>query len=328
MSEAPAVTPQIDDPLPQADRSGSTLAWVSRYGVYVALALLVVGNALFTDNFLSETVLRLQIIQAVPVLIVALGMAVVIGTEGIDLSVGAVMALAAAVMPLYIGYGTGVSVVLGLLCGVLTGAVAGFLVGKIGVQPIIATLGLMVAGRGLAQLVGGEIKTLTDPGLISLGVDEIGPLPYTVLIAIVCACLVGWLMRRTTFGRHVLAVGGNKRAAELAGVPTARVLLGVYVLGGVLAALAGVLAAARAQSSDPTQLGMLMELQAITAVVVGGTPLTGGRVRVLGTVAGALVLQLITATLIAHDIADSSAQMIQAGIVIVAVYIQTGRRAS
>jgi len=302
------------------------LDWVSRNGVYVALALLLVANLLLTDNFANERVLRLQLIQVTPVVIVALGMALVIGTEGIDLSVGAVMALAAAVMPLYIGYGAPVAIVVGVLCGVATGLVAGVLVAHVGVQPIVATLGIMVAGRGLANLAGGEIKTIRDPTIIDIGSQGIGEVPYTVIVAFALAVVVSFVIRRTTYGRQLVAVGGNKRSALLAGVPVKRVLIVTYIICGVLAAVAGVLLAARNQASDPTKLGLLMELSAITAVVIGGTPLSGGQVRILGTVAGALLMQLISATLIFHNINDSTTQIIQAVIVIAAVYMQIGRR--
>ncbi len=323
MTESTADTSLAAGP-PAAERDWAD--WTRRNGVYVALVVLVVLNVAITDNFLTETVLRLQLIQVAPVVIVALGMALVIGTEGIDLSVGAVMALTAAIIPLYIGYGAPVAIVVGVLAGVVTGLLAGVLVAKVGVQPIVATLGIMVAGRGVANLVGGEIKTIRDEGLVTLGSGSVAEVPYTVLIAVVLAVVVAFVVRRTTYGRQLIAVGGNKRAAVLAGIPVARILVITYVVSGVLAAVAGVLLAARSQASDPVKFGLLMELSAITAVVVGGTPLSGGQVRILGTVAGALVIQLVTATLIFHDISDSAAQMIQAGIVIAAVYIQVGRR--
>lgn len=310
-----------------SDRHGRDWAdWTRRNGVYIALVALLVLNLLITDNFVNERVLLLQLNQVTPVVIVALGMALVIGTEGIDLSVGAVMALAAAVIPLYVGYGAPLAIVIGLACGVVTGVIAGVLVAKVGVQPIVATLGIMVAGRGVANLVGGEIKTIRDDTIVSIGTGAVGDIPYTVITAAVLSVVVALVVRKTTYGRQLVAVGGNKRAAGLAGIPVNRVLVITYVICGLLAAVAGVLLAARSQASDPTKFGLLMELSAITAVVVGGTPLSGGQVRIFGTVAGALVMQLVTATLIFHDISDSTAQMVQAGIVIAAVYIQIGRR--
>ena len=300
--------------------------WVRRNGVYVALVALVAVNLGITPHFGEWASVRLQLLQVAPVVVVAVGMALVIGTEGIDLSVGAVMALAAAIIPLYIGYGTVPAILVGLAAGVLTGGLAGTLVARVGVQPIVATLGIMVAGRGVANLIGGEIKTIDDPGMVALGTGRVLGLPYVVLIAALVVLVATFVVRRTSYGRQLLAVGGNKVAAELAGLPVKRVLTTTYVIAGVLAASAGVLLAARSQASDPTKLGLLMELSAITAVVVGGTPLSGGQVRILGTVAGALLLQVISATLVAHDIRDSVAQMIQAGIVITAVFLQIGSR--
>ncbi|MBN6034369.1 ABC transporter permease [Amycolatopsis sp. 195334CR] len=300
--------------------------WVRRNGVYVALVLLLLINVVITDNFVSAGTLRLQLIQVAPVLLVALGMALVIGTEGIDLSVGAVMAIAAALVPLYIGYGTVVSLLIAVASGAVTGVLAGVLVAKVGVQPIIATLGIMVAGRGLANVFGGEIKSIRDDGMVELGSGDVLGIPYVVLIAAVVAALAWFLVRRSTYGRQLVAIGGNKRAAELAGLPVKRVLITTYVICGLLAALAGVLMAARSQASDPTKLGLLVELSAITAVVIGGTPLSGGQVRIAGTIAGALLMQLITATLIFHDIPDSTAQVAQAVIVVAAVYVQLGRK--
>jgi ribose/xylose/arabinose/galactoside ABC-type transport system permease subunit len=283
-------------------------------------------NLVITPNFASTGSLRLQMVQVAPIIVVSLGMAMVIGTGGIDLSVGAVMAMTAAVIPLYIGYGTLGAIAVGLIAGVLSGTLAGSVVARIGVQPIIATLAIMVGLRGLANIVGGQIKSIRDPGFRELGSGDLFGVPWVVLIAIVVAVLVWVLMSRTTFGRQLMAIGGNARASQLAGLPVKRVLTTVYVLSGLLAALAGVLLVGRNQASDPATLGRLVELTAITAVVVGGTSLNGGQVRVLGTVAGALLMQLITYTLVAHDITNSVAQMVQAVIVVLAVYAQVGTR--
>ena len=146
-----------------------------------------------------------------------------------------------------------------------------------------------------------------------------------MLVAAVVAVLVGLVVRRTAIGRHVVAIGGNRGASVLAGLPVRGTLLAVYVVSGLLAALAGVLDTSRLGAADPSFVGLLIELSAITAVVVGGTPLTGGRVRILGTLAGALLMQLITATLIKHDLPDSTARMIAAAIIVAAVYLQRSR---
>jgi ribose transport system permease protein len=300
---------------------------VQNYGVYVAVAILLLFNAVFTDNFLQIDNLRTQLVQVAPVVIVALGMALVIGTEGVDLSVGSVMALAAAVIPLYLGFGFWAAVLMALLAGAAAGLLNGSLVAFVGLQPIVATLALLVAGRGLALVIaGGQLKQVHNAELLGLGDNTIAGVPYLVLIAAVLAAVVGFVVHRTTYGRQLVAIGGNRSAAQLAGLPVRRVLIVTYVVSGVLAALAGVLATARLTASDPSAIGNLFELSAITAVVVGGTPLTGGRVRVLGTVAGALLMQLLRATMIKHNLSDSTAQMTQAVIIIVAVYLARERR--
>ncbi|WP_297546033.1 ABC transporter permease [Amycolatopsis sp.] len=301
-------------------------AWLQAYGVYLAVVVLLVFNLLFTKNFLSAANFRTQLLQAAPVCIVALGMALVIGTEGVDLSVGAVMSLSAALIPLYLGYGVVASIVVALIAGLAAGLFNGFLVAYVGIQPIVATLALLVGGRGLALVIAhGRLVEVRDADFLSLGTGDIVGIPISVLVAAVLAVLVGLLVRRTTFGRRLVAIGGNRSASTLAGLPVKRVLVGVYALCGVLAGVAGVLATARLGASDPADVGLLMELSAITAVVVGGTPLTGGRVRVLGTVMGAVLMQLVNATLIKHDLPDSTAQMVQAAIIVVAVYTARDR---
>jgi ribose/xylose/arabinose/galactoside ABC-type transport system permease subunit len=297
------------------------------YGVYLALLLLIVVNVVITPNFMTTDNLRTQLVQVVPTLVVALGMALVIGTEGIDLSVGSIMAIAAALLPLYLGYGVVASILVCLLAGALAGLLSGSLVTFAGVQPIVATLALLVGGRGLALVIAnGQLKQLYNPDLLALGSSSVLGIPLTVLVALALVIVVALLVERTTFGRQLVAVGGNRRAAEFAGLPVKRTLLTVYVLSGVFAAIAGVLASARLTASDPSSLGLLIELSAITAVVVGGTPLSGGRVRVVGTVAGALLMQLIAATLIKHDVPASVTQMLEAALIAAAVLLQRERR--
>ncbi|MFI6165436.1 ABC transporter permease [Nocardia sp. NPDC051052] len=305
---------------------GRATVWLQAYGVYAALGGLILFNLVATSNFLTFTNLRTQLLQAAPVIIVALGMALVIGTEGIDLSVGAVMALAAAMIPQYLGYGPAAAVLVALLVGLVAGVFNGILVARIGIQPIIATLALLVGGRGLALVIAnGQLVDVKNASFLTLGSGDLFGVPISVLIAAVLAVGTGLLIRRTTFGRQLVAVGGNRSASELAGLPVRRVLITVYALCGVFAGLAGVLATARLHASDPADIGLLMELSAITAVVVGGTPLTGGKVRVVGTVAGALLMQLVLATLIKHDLPSSTAQMVQAVIIVAAVYVARER---
>jgi ribose transport system permease protein len=308
--------------------AAGALGWARDHGVYVALAAMVLFNVIFTTNFATTATLFNLLIQVAPVLIVSLGMALVIGTEGVDLSVGAVMALASAIVPLYLGYGWPVAVLIALVVGTLAGALNGTLVAFVGIQPIIATLALFVGGRGLAQvMVGGQLQIISDPSFVALGRAEVLGIPVTVIVAAVLAIAVGFLVQRTTFGRYLLAVGGNRTASFLSGHPVRAVLVVVYAISGALATIAGVLATARLSAGDPSTIGLLVELDAIAAVVIGGTPLSGGKVSILGTVMGALLMQVITATFIMHNLPFTYAQILKAVVILLAVYIQRGRGA-
>jgi ribose/xylose/arabinose/galactoside ABC-type transport system permease subunit len=217
-------------------------------------------------------------------------------------------------------------VIIAVLAGCVIGVANGTMVALIGVQPIVATLSLMVAGRGIALLIANEqLKSVTDPGILALGRDSLIGVPYSVIVAVVLVAAVALLVNKTTFGKQLIAIGGSRRAAELSGLPVKRILLLTYVLAAGLAAVAGVIGTARLGASVPSTLGNLIELSAITAVVVGGTPLSGGQVKVIGTVAGALLLQFISATLIKHNVPDAYSQIAQAVIILFAVYIQRGK---
>jgi ribose transport system permease protein len=260
-------------------------------------------------------------------MLVALGLTLVIGTGGIDLSVGAIMAIASAVVPLYLGYSWPVAVLVALVFCVLAGMLNGFLVAFVGMQPIVATLALFVGGRGFAQvLVNGQLQTISDPGFLALWRATVFGIPMPVVVAAVVAILVGVLVRRTTFGRYVLAVGGNRTASYLSGHPVRVVLVAVYAISGLLAGLAGTLATARLAAGDPATIGLLIELDAIAAVVIGGTPLSGGRMNVGGTVAGAILMLVISATFVMNNINPIYAQILKAAIIVLTVYIQQGRR--
>ena len=305
------------------------VGWARDHGVYAAFAALVLFNAIFTTNFATTATLFNLLIQVAPVLIVSLGMALVIGTEGVDLSVGSVMALASAIVPLYLGYGWPMAVLIALVVGTLAGALNGTLVAFVGIQPIIATLALFVGGRGLAQvMVGGQLQIISDPSFVALGRAEVLGIPITVIVAGVLAIAVGFLVRRTTFGRYLLAIGGNRAASFLSGHPVRAVLVAVYAISGALATIAGVLATARLSAGDPSTIGLLVELDAIAAVVIGGTPLSGGKVSIMGTVMGALVMQVITTTFIMNNLPFTYAQILKAVVILLAVYIQRRRGAA
>lgn len=298
------------------------------HGVYVALVLLVIFNAVATNNFLTPETIQLLATQTTVVIMVSLGMALVIGTGGVDLSVGAVMAIAAAMTakaftPDGFGLPIGVAILLAVVLATLVGAFNGVIVAFARVQPIVATLAMLVGGRGIALVItGGALVELFPPFFGDVRESKVLGLPSIMWFALLLALLAALILRRTSFGYRLLAIGGNIRASRLAGVPVRRTLITVYAISGLLAGLAGVISTARIRAADPSYVGLNIELTAITAVVIGGTLLTGGRVRILGTVAGAVLIQLLENTLVSHGVRDSIARIVEALIIIAAVSLQ------
>jgi len=315
-------------------------AWLSAagqtYGALTALVALFLFNALFTDQFLTMQSLRVNVSQVATIIIIGTGMTLVIATGGIDLSVGSLMAISGAIAPLIFlsarapfdiaWVGTGSALILPVVIAGLFGLFNGLLVAYFRIQPIIATLVLFIAGRGIAQvLTNGSIQTFRNPEFQYIGLGRPFGIPFQAFIAVAVVIVTAWVVRSTTFGRYLLATGGNEPAARLAGVPVARIKLTVYVVSGLLAGLAGLIVISINSSSDANLVGLDMELNAIAAVAVGGTPLTGGRATVVGTMIGALILQLIRTTLLSHNIADAVAQVVTALAIVLAVLIQRGR---
>jgi galactofuranose transport system permease protein len=301
------------------------------YGAAAALALLVLYNAVFTDRFLTADSVYVNLTQVAPIVIVAIGMTLVIATGGIDLSVGSLMAIAGALAPLIFQRDIPLAEALAFVVPVLvTGAFGlfnGTLVTRFGFQPIIATLVLFIAGRGIAQVVtNGELQPFRNPGFQYIGLGRVLGVPFQVLLMLAIFAVAAWAVRTTRFGRQVLAIGGNEAAARLAGVPVNRVKLAVYGVSGLLAGIAGLIVIAINSSSDANQVGLNVELAAIAAVAVGGTPLSGGRASVAGTLIGALILQLLRFTLLSHGVPDAVALVVQAVIIVAAVFLQRQRQ--
>jgi len=306
--------------------TGGLAEGLRRRGVYVALVLLVLVNLVLTDHFAGSVAVTTILAQAAPVVLISLGMALAIGTRGVDLSVGSVMAFGSAVVALYLGYGAVPAVVAALVLTGVLGLVNGALVAFLEINPLIASLGLLVGVRGLAEvLTGGFTTPLPQPLFTFLGHGTVGPVPVAAVVAGAVAVVIGVVVARTTFGRHIVFIGGNRAASAICGVPIRRTLLAVYALSGVLAGLAGVLASTRIEVTDPANIGLNYELDAVAAVVVGGTPLSGGRVTVAGTVAGALLLQVLDATFVMNDIRYTYAQILKAAIIVLAVFLQRRR---
>jgi len=309
---------------------------LGRYGTLAALALLILFNILYTPNFLHLQTLYVNLTQVSTIAIVAIGMTLVIATGGIDLSVGAMMALAGAMAPLiflsdfgvdYPTLGLIAAIVLPVAAAGVGGAFNGVMVSIVGIQPIVATLILFISGRGIAQvLTNGNLQTFSNPDFGFLGTGRILGVPAQAVLAIALGLAAAWLVSRTVYGRYLLAIGGNERAARLAGVPVRRVTIATYVICAALAGVAGLVVTAINSASDANQTGLLMELDAIAAAVVGGAVLSGGRAPVLGALLGALIIQLVRYTLLANGVPDAVALVAKAAIIVGAVYIQQGRK--
>ena len=267
-----------------------------------------------------------------PLILIAIGMTLVVATRGIDLSVGAVVAISGALACLHIsGLGDQNSVggslaAVGLALGLslLLGLWNGWLVAVLGIQPIIATLILMVAGRGIAQLItGGQIITINSGPYQWIGSGFVLTLPSAILIALVVFAGSSVLVRRSALGLLVESVGGNPEASRLAGLRSARLTWLVYVFCALCAGIAGLMISANVHSADGNNAGQFIELDAILAVVIGGTQLTGGRFSLGGSVIGALLIQTLTTTVYALGIPPQAIMLFKAVVVLAVCLLQS-----
>ncbi|NES27089.1 ABC transporter permease [Micromonospora terminaliae] len=305
----------------------------------VVLVVMLAANTVYRPGFLSVQmrdghlygslidILRLS----APLILVALGMTLVIATGGIDLSVGSLCAISGAIACLYISRqpdqnsvgGVLTALALGLGVALVLGAWNGVLVAVIGIQPIIATLILMVAGRGLAQLITeGQILTINSGPYKAIGVGHLLTLPLAIFLALAAALLVAAVTRRTALGLIIESVGGNAQASRLAGIRSGRITFLVYVISAACAAVAGFMMTANVSSADGNAAGLWVELDAILAVVIGGTSLAGGRFSLGGTILGALLIQTLTTTVYAMNISPQTSLLFKAVVVIAVCLIQ------
>lgn len=304
--------------------------WWDRVGILAVLVALTTFMALAAPNFATLDNL-LNIARAISInAIIAAGMTFVILTAGIDLSVGSTVAVSGvtAVLAAITGMPAIFAVLIGVLAGAIAGLVNGALSAYLALAPFIVTLGLMTFLRGLAYTLT-EGQPIVDSALSfrDLGNGYIAGIPVPVIVML-GVYLVSWfVLERTKFGRHVYAVGGNPEAARLAGVRVKRVLTSVYVIAGALAGLAGVIFAARVVSAQPTA-GTGYELDAIAAVVLGGTSLAGGKGRIVGTLIGSVILGVLTTGLILMNVQFFTQLLIKGLVIIFAVAIDSLKQRS
>jgi ribose/xylose/arabinose/galactoside ABC-type transport system permease subunit len=306
----------------------------------LALALLLVVNVIATPSFFS---IRIQdghlygslidiLRNGAPTLLIALGMTLVIATRGIDLSVGAIVAIAGAVTCTYLagspdeGSVSRAIVAMSLAVGVcvLLGLWNGFLIAVLGIQPIIATLVLMTAGRGLAMLItDGQIITVNNALFKKIGAGFVLGLPVAILIAMAVFAVTAVLTRRTALGMLIESVGINPEASRLAGVRARTITWTVYVFVAFCAGIAGVMIASNTSAADANNAGLFIELDAILAVVIGGTSLAGGRFSLTGTLIGAMFIQTLATTIPTIGIPSETNYLFKAVVVILVCLLQS-----
>ncbi len=264
--------------------------------------------------------------RGAPVALLAVGMTLVIATRGIDLSVGAVMAIcgAASAWAIASGFGVAAALAVGLGAGLLCGLWNGFLVAVFGIQPIVATLILMVGGRGIAQMITeGRILTFSHEGFAFFGAGDVLGIPTPIVIWICTGIAFGLLVRRTALGLLIEAIGINRPASALAGVNAQVLLIAVYVASGLCAALAGIIVTADIRGADANNAGLWLELDAILAVVIGGTSLLGGRFSIAASLLGALIIQTIDTGILLAGFPSEFNLVIKAGLVVVILVLQS-----
>lgn len=308
---------------------------IRSHGTLFALIALILVNIVITPNFFQLQTLYVNLAQVATIAIVAIGMTLVIASGGIDLSVGATMALSGALAPYIFLSAFGVNnptlglaagILAALVAGILSGLFNGWIINRFRIQPIVATLVLFIIGRGLAQvLTNGNLQVFDNPVFEFIGQGRVFGLPFQAVLVIVFALLISWVVRRTAYGRFLLATGGNEKAARLSGIGVKRVRLLTYAICGFLAGIAGMVVTAINSASDANQTGLMIELDAIAAAVVGGASLMGGRAPVIGALLGALIIQLVKYTLLANGVHDAAALIAKALIIIIAVYAQQSR---
>lgn len=307
---------------------------LAKFQSLIALVLMLLAMSLLSDNFLT-TDNSLNILRQISVnLCLSIGMTLIILTAGIDLSVGAILALSGAVAAGLLKNGLPIealgvrleftvfgSIVAGLLVGAAAGLFNGIAVTRFKLPPFVATLGMFSIARGLTMLwTGGFPVTGLGATFGAIGTGVFLKVPVPVWITGVLVGLFVVLTRRTRFGRHIYAVGGNERAALLTGLPVDRIKVAVYTLGGLLAGAAGLIVTARLDSAQPNA-GLGYELDSIAAVVIGGTSLSGGRGSVLGTVIGCLIIGVLNNGLFLLNVSPFWQQVVKGFVILAAVAI-------
>ena len=304
--------------------------FIADYGIVIAFVALCLVLSFASENFLTwpnwVNILRQTSING----ILAIGMTYVILTKGIDLSVGSILALSGLVAASFVTGGEPqsvfIAIMIGLAVGIALGSVYGFVVSWLSVPPFVVTLGMLSIARGFTFIYndGMPIAGLS-PQFRFIGQGMLGGIPVPVIILAVTFLVFWFVLRYTTFGRYVYAVGGNEKSAKTSGINTRFIIFAAYAISGFLSALAGMILAARTTSALP-QAGVAYELDAIAAVVIGGTSLSGGVGTLTGTLIGALIIGVINNGLDMLGVSSYYQQVIKGTIIVAAVLLDVSRK--
>lgn len=310
--------------LDRSSRSTKVKHFIGDYGLLIVFAIVLVFLALAAPRFLSIDNLVNVIRQSSIIGFLALGMTFVMITAGIDLSVGSVVGLT-GVVAATLAPGDGAAFLLPIVAGVGIGIIVGFLNSALiiwgAILPFLATLAMMALVRSGALIYtnGQPVTGLSEP-FQWLGSGMIGPVPVPVILFVIAAIITDFVLSKTRFGRHIYALGGNEESSRKVGISVRRVLMGVYVLAGLLAAVGGLVLTARVDGADPLA-GTGYELQAIAAVVIGGTSLFGGVGTIRGTVVGVLLVAVVLNGLNLLNVSSYYQQAAQGIILVLAVFL-------
>lgn len=301
----------------------------------VALILILLVNRIMAPDFFTINAVEGRLIgslidilnRATPVLLLSIGMTLVIATGGIDLSVGAVIAICGAIAAVLIST-TDLSAVVVILisigAGILCGLWNGILVAYLNIQPIVATLILMISGRGIAQLItDGQIAIFNNEQLQFVGTGVLFGLPFPIYISIFVLAVVYLLVRRTAIGVLIESVGANDKASFYAGINAAQIKVFAYVMAGICAAIAGLIITADIRGADANNAGLWLELDAILAVVIGGTALTGGRFYLMLSVLGALIIQSLETGILSSGLPPTFNLVVKAIVILLVLLLQS-----
>ena len=294
------------------------------YSALIVALVLIIINVIFTPNFFAITTISNIVIQMTSTLLISLGMTWVIASGGIDISVGSVMALSSMVSVKLLDYGLLTAMAGGMLVGIASGALIGFLVARFDIQPMIVSMTLMIGLRGVAQILNdSKILRSDNDAYAQIGRAKIfGNLPIQILIMLFFIVIIWFISSKTIFGIKIEAVGDNREASRLSGINTLMVLVSIYAVTGLLSSCAGIIETARLYASDANTLGKAIEMDAISAVAIGGTSMIGGKPNIVGTIFGVIIVQVLTTMVNMNNISYQYSLVLKAIVIVVALYGQ------